>query len=198
MQQSDVCSTFVSFYNFILNHFNVSNKTLQSEGEVNTQEKLSKPFGQIKELAIICPVFIQWKAEMKHREIIEITITLLQTASISPLFFYFFLWSFACQTFVYLINRMPTSTLHHKSLFEVLFKSVPEIQHLRVLGCLCFPLLRPYNNTKLQTKTTKCVFLRGASKFKGYVCYKVSKKRVCISIHVLFDEFEFPYLTLVN
>lgn len=36
-----------------------------------------------------------------------------------------------------------------------------------------------------------------ASKYKGYICYEVAKKKVYISRHVLFDESEFPYQELI-
>lgn len=74
---------------------------------------------------------------------------------------------------------------------------MPDISHLRVFGCSCYPLLRPYNSNKLQSRTTKCVFLRYASKYKGYICFEVSKNKVVISRHVKFDETKFPYLILV-
>ncbi|KAM2011562.1 hypothetical protein ACFX1T_023520 [Malus domestica] len=93
---------------------------------------------------------------------------------------------------------MPSSTLDNKSPFELLFHDIPDIQHLRVFGCSCYPLLRPYNSTKLQPRTTKCVFLGYASKFKGYISFEVAKKRVYISRHVIFYEFEFPYSNLVS
>ncbi|KAM2277674.1 hypothetical protein ACFXTI_035948 [Malus domestica] len=92
---------------------------------------------------------------------------------------------------------MPSSTLHNKSPFEVLFNFIPEIHHLRIFGCSCYPLLRPYTHNKLQPRTTKCIFLGYASKYKGYICFEVNTKRVYISRHVLFDETEFPYSTLV-
>lgn len=93
---------------------------------------------------------------------------------------------------------MSSSTLQNKSLFEVLFNSIPEIHHLRVFGCSCYPLHRPYTHNKLQPRTTKCIFLSYASKYKGYICFEVNTKRVYISRHVLFDETEFPYSTLVS
>jgi hypothetical protein len=40
------------------------------------------------------------------------TITLLQTAKLRSRF-----WSYACQTAIYLINRMSTAVLHHSFLF---------------------------------------------------------------------------------
>lgn len=130
----------------------------------------------------------------KHRHIIDTSITLLQTTLLPPSFWSFF----ASQALVYLINRMPSSTLDNKSPFKALFNSIPEIHHLRVFGCLCYHLLRPYNHTTLQPKTTKCIFLGYASKYKGYICFEVHKRRFYISRHVLFDETEFPYPNLVS
>jgi histone deacetylase 1/2 len=132
-------------------------------------------------------------AERKHRHIIETTITLLRTAKLPSKF-----WSYACQTATYLINRMPTVVLHNSSPFEMLFGSSPTITHLRIFGCACFPLLKPYNSTKLQAKTTKCVFLGYATKYKGYLCYHVPTMRMFVSRHVIFDEHQFPYSDLVS
>ena len=69
---------------------------------------------------------------------------------------------------------MPTPVLLHKSPSEFLFGSSPDLNHLRIFGCACFPLLRPYNHNKLQPKTSKCVFL-------GYgICYS----RIKATIHL--------------
>ena len=195
--KSDVCSVFVGFYNFVLNHFSTTIKTLQSDGGGEYISKIFQIFLLDKGIThqLSCPHTPEQNglAERKHRHIIETSITLLQTASLPPQF-----WSFACQVAVYLINRMPTSVLNNKSPFELLFKSIPEITHLRVFGCSCFPLLRPYNTTKLQPRTTKCIFLGYAAKYKGYICYEVCHKRVYVSRHVIFDETNFPYPSLIS
>ncbi|KAM2192742.1 hypothetical protein ACFX1Q_028395 [Malus domestica] len=93
---------------------------------------------------------------------------------------------------------MPTVVLHNQSPFEILFGTYPILTHLRIFGCACFPLLKPYNSTKLQAKTTKCVFLGYATKYKGYLCYHVSTKKVFVSRHVIFDEQHFPYTDLLT
>jgi len=54
--------------------------------------------------------------EQHHRHIVETGLTLLKDADL-PLSF----WPYAFQTAVYLINRQPTTLLHHKSSFESLF-----------------------------------------------------------------------------
>ncbi|KAM0960324.1 hypothetical protein ACFX2C_025377 [Malus domestica] len=192
INKSDVFSTFVGFYNYISNHFATSIKTLQSDGGGEYLSKSFQTFMLAKGVThqLSCPYTPEQNglAERKHRHILETAITLLQTAILPPIF-----WSFACQTAVYLINRMPSSTLHKKSPFELLFKAVPVINHLRIFGCSVFPLLKPYNSIKLQPKTTKCLFLGYASKYKGFICYDILHAKFYISRHVLFDESEFPY-----
>ena len=132
-------------------------------------------------------------AERKHQHLIETTITLLHHAKLLYVF-----WTYAVHTTLYLINRMPSLILHHKSPFELLFQSTPIISHLRIFGCACFPLLRPYLANKLQPKTTMCIFLGYASQYKGYVCFDVLTKRTYISRHVIFNEHIFPYLELAK
>lgn len=93
---------------------------------------------------------------------------------------------------------MPTLVLQNQSPFQALYGSQPVISHFKVFGCSCYLLLRPYNSTKLQARTTKCVFLGYASKYKGYICYEVQKGKFFVSRHVVFDETEFPYLGLLK
>ena len=131
-------------------------------------------------------------AERKHRHLIETTITLLQNAILPSGF-----WSYAVQTACFLINRMPSAVLNFKSPFEVIFQTIPSVTHLRIFGCACFPLLKPYIQNKLQPKSSMCVFLGYASKYKGYLCYDVSNKRLYISRHVVFIEHVFPYKDLI-
>ena len=144
---------------------------------------------------ISCPHTLEQNglAERKHRHIVETSFTLLQNASLPASF-----WSFACQTAIYLINRMPSLTTNNQSPFEVLFQSVLDVQHLRIFGCACFPLLKPYTSNKLQPKTKVCIFLGYASKYKGYICFEVSSKKCYISRHVIFDECDFLYPSLLQ
>lgn len=89
---------------------------------------------------------------------------------------------------------MPSLVLHNQSLFETLFGAVPLISQLKIFGCACCPLLKPYNSSKLQPKSTKCVFLGYASKYNGHICYAVTNHKSYISRHVIFNELEFPYI----
>ncbi|CAL2258842.1 unnamed protein product [Prunus armeniaca] len=71
-----------------------------------------------------------------------------------------------------------------------------DITHLRVFGCACFPLLKPYNTDKLQPKTSTCVFLGYAGQYKGYICFSLTTNRLFVTRHVLFDETVFPFTSV--
>ena len=197
VNKSDVYSVFVNFCASIHTQFSSSVQILQSDGG---GEYVSKQFQKfLAEKGIShqksCPYTPEQNgmAERKHRHLIETAITLLQHAKMPSSF-----WTYAVHTATYLINRMPSAILHHKSPYELLFGVSPTISHLRVFGCACYPLLRPYLVHKLQPKTQLCVFLGYASQYKGYICYDVSKKRSYISRHVVFHEAVFPYSELIK
>lgn len=48
-------------------------------------------------------------------------------------------------------------------------------------------------NNKLQSHSTKCVFLGYSATSKGYRCYDTKTGRVYVNRHVLFQEVEFPF-----
>jgi len=97
-------------------------------------------------------------------------------------------WPHAFQTAVYLINRQPTPLLQNKSPFEVLFHQQPNYLKLRKFGCLCYPLIKPYNTCKLQPKSTPCVFIGYSPTQNAYKCIDLLTARLYVSKHVLFDE----------
>nr|KYP41981.1 Retrovirus-related Pol polyprotein from transposon TNT 1-94 [Cajanus cajan] len=128
--------------------------------------------------------------ERKHRHIIELSLTLLSHASL-PLKF----CDSAFTSVVYLINKLPTTSLKLDVPYNVLFKQIPDYKFLKTFGCACFPLLRPYNNHKLNFSSHECVFLGYSSSHKGYKCLSPTG-RIFISKDVVFNEYRFPYYDL--
>ena len=103
-------------------------------------------------------------------------------------------WWNAFSTIVFIINRLPTQVLSHKSPYEMIYGHHPNFRFLKVFGCACFPFLRPYNHNKLQFRSAKCVFIGYSSKHKGYLCLHPSG-RVYVAYDMLFNEEEFPFST---
>ena len=98
----------------------------------------------------------------------------------------------------FLIHRLPFSTLQDKSPFEKLFHRLLDYHHLKVFGCACFHLLKPYNSNKLQPKTSQCIFLWYPLEYKSYLCFNMSSAKLFTSRHVIFNKSTFPYSTLTS
>lgn len=118
----------------------------------------------------------------------EVGLTLLAQASM-PLYY----WWEAIQTAVYLINRLPSTVLKHKSTFHVLFSKAPDYTTLKPFGCACFPNLRPYNAHKLSFTQPNVYFWDTIVNIKIIsVCHQPGEY-IYISRHVVFNEDDFPY-----
>lgn len=65
---------------------------------------------------------------------------------------------------------MPSSTLHNKNPFENLFQQSPNYLKLKQLGCLCYPLTRPYNHNNLELKSKPYVFVGYSLSQSAYLC----------------------------
>ena len=97
---------------------------------------------------------------------------------------------------MHIINRLPTPKLNNKVPWDLLFMSKPDISHLRTFGCICFPLLWPYNTHKPQPHTTSCIFLGYPTYTKGYICLDPITSRIYISDMFCSMRLSFLHLPL--
>jgi hypothetical protein len=99
-------------------------------------------------------------------------------------------WVDSFLTAVFVINRLPTPTLQQMSPYSKLYSKAPDYKRLRVFGCLCYPLLRPYNAHKLDYRSKPCIFL--GYNYAGYKCLDPVTNKAYLSRHVVFDKTSFP------
>ena len=155
--RAEALSSFIIFKNQIEKTLDTKIKKLQSDwgGEYRPFENYLRNNGITFQHS--CPHAHEHngKAERKHRHIVEMGLNLLAQASMPSIF-----WWEAFQTSVYLINRLPAPVLKLLSPLEKLNKRKPDYSFLKTFGCSCFPYLRPFQSTKFQFHTTKCVFFR--------------------------------------
>jgi len=165
---------------------NTKIKSIQSdwEGEYRPFSTLVASFGISNRLATHTH-HQNGVVERKHRHIVDLGLTLLHHASL-PLQF----WDYAFTTAVYLINKLPTTSLKFAIPFVTLFNKNPDYHFLKTFGCAYFLLLRPYQTQKLNFRSQECLFLRYSSSHKGYKCLS-SSGRVYISKVVLYNELRF-------
>ena len=107
-------------------------------------------------------------AERKHRQIVDMGLTLLAHASMPTTY-----WTEAFYTSVYLINRLPSQSLKFRVPYSLLFSKTPQYDFLKTFGCACYPYLRPYNSNKLQFRSKECVFLGYSFNQHGYRCLHI-------------------------
>lgn len=82
--------------------------------------------------------------------------------------------------------------LHGKSPFEMIFNMVPNIENLRVFGCLCFAVkLNVYD--KLSERSEKSVLTGYSNKKKCYKLYSLDIHSIIFSRDVKFYEDVFMF-----
>jgi len=139
---------------------------------------------------ITCPYTHQQAGaiERRHRQIVEVGLALLAHSNLPQMF-----WEDAFLTAVFIINRLPTPILNHKSPYEMVHHQKPDYNFLRTFGCACWPYLRPYNRHKLDFRSKNCIFIGYSIGHRGYKCLDISTCRIFVSRHVVFDENLYPY-----
>ncbi|KAM1608415.1 hypothetical protein EV1_020385 [Malus domestica] len=189
--KSAVYSVLVQFKSYVENLLGNKIKVFRSDsgGEFTSTalQNFFKTHGIIHQFS--CPHTPEQNgcAERKHRHLVETARTLLVASNVPHVF-----WVEAFSTAIYLINRLPISGMM-QSPWELLFHTFPDYCRLKVFGCSCFPWLKPYTTSKLDSKSKYCVFLGYSLQHKGYRCLDPLTQRVYISRHVIFDESTFPF-----
>ena len=155
--KSDVLETFIKFHQRVERQFNLKLQSFQSDwgGEFQPISKYLKEFGIHHRLSCPHTPAQNGTAERKHRHVIETALSLMKQASMPHKF-----WDEAACTAVYLINRMPTPILKYQSPYRLLFSQEPDYSFLRNFGCACYPYLRHYAMSKLDSRSERCVFSR--------------------------------------
>ena len=126
--------------------------------------------------------------ERKHRQIVELRLTLLAQAKLL-----FKFWWDAFHIVVYHINKLPLTALELLTPYEKIFKLKPDYSMFKCFGCTCYPYLRDYNKHKFDYHSSKYIFLGYSPFHKGYKCLHSSGK-IYTARHVVFES-TFPYST---
>ena len=85
-------------------------------------------------------------------------------------------WTEALNTTVYLLNRSSTFANQGTTPNERLFRCIPNVDHLRIFGCLVYTLMKTNTRKKWNDKAIKCVLLGYDETTKGYWVYNVMTK----------------------
>lgn len=133
------------------------------------------------------------RVERKHQFILNIARELMRQSSLPK-----YLWNYAVQHAVFLINQVPSKVLGGKSPYQVLHGFLPDITMIKVFGSLCFASTLTNHRSKLDDRAKKCAFLGYKAGIKGYVAYDLHSKEILISRNMVFYEHVFPCFSQHN
>jgi len=68
-------------------------------------------------------------------------------------------------TATYVINKSPSATIGVKTPYEMWIGHKPNLEHLRVFGCIAYAHIK---QGKLEPQAKKCIFIGYPSGVKGY------------------------------
>ena len=121
-------------------------------------------------------------AERMNRTLVEAVRAMLADAGLPKKF-----WAEALSTAVYLRNRSPTTVLEVTP-FESWTGKKPQVEHLRIFGCMAYAHVAKDERQKLDPKAQKCILLGYGTETKGYRLYSPVHRKVFYSRDVLFNE----------
>jgi hypothetical protein len=106
----------------------------------------------------------------------SVSIDMSWSSALQPCFmpqfhYHFGMWFLSI---LFVINWLPRLSASKQSTFQTLFNKEHDYQFLKIIGCECFPMLRPYSSHKLQPCSESCVFMGYSSIHKGYCCLHLS------------------------
>ncbi|KAJ8566600.1 hypothetical protein ON010_g6522 [Phytophthora cinnamomi] len=100
-------------------------------------------------------------------------------------------WAEAAMTAIYIKNRLPSPKSPDKTPFEIVYKSKPNVKHMRIFGCKAYVLTPKEKRLKWDPKAREGIFMGYEERSKAYRVYDIEAGQVVISRDVTFDESSF-------
>jgi transposase InsO family protein len=121
--------------------------------------------------------------ERRNQTVVEMARCLLKSMKVPPEF-----WGEAVRTAVYLLNRAPTRSLNGVTPYELWHGWKPNVQHLRVFGCVAHVKKIGPRVNKLADRSSKMIFIGYEEGSKCYRVYDPISKKLQVSRDIMFEE----------
>jgi hypothetical protein len=122
-------------------------------------------------------------AERKNRAITDAVRSMLHDQC-----FPLYLWAEACATTVYLQNRSPRRILGKMTPKEAFTDRRPDVEHIKIFGCLTFSHVPSKRRTKLDPTAQQGILVGYSEMSKAYCFYIPPLRKVMVSRDVRFEE----------
>lgn len=121
--------------------------------------------------------------ERRNRTLMEMTRSILKHRNVPN-----YLWGEAVRHATYIINRVATRVLASMTPYEALKGKRPNIEHLRVFGCIAYAKVEIPYLKKLDDRSRKLVHLGTEPGSKAYRLFDPQTRKIVVSRDVVFDE----------
>ena len=157
-KKSDSAKYLMRYINSVEVQFNAKVKRVRHDGAKEFASTQLDTFYASKgiEQQVTVPYAHQTNgtAERAIRTVVTIGRCMLHHASLDKSF-----WAEAAQAAIYIKNRLPSPKSDTKTPYEMVYGHKPNIQHMRVFGCLAYALTPKEKRLKWDPKSHQCVFV---------------------------------------
>lgn len=101
-----------------------------------------------------------------------------------------YLWGKALRHATYLINIFVTRVLITQTPYQVFKKKKPNVEHIRLFGCIGYAKIEAWHLRKLDDRSRKLVHLGTEPGSKAYRLLDPINKKIVVSRDVVFKESE--------
>uniref|UniRef100_A0A251TCA0 Putative copia protein n=1 Tax=Helianthus annuus TaxID=4232 RepID=A0A251TCA0_HELAN len=122
-------------------------------------------------------------AERKNRTLMELSRSMLKMKELPNTY-----WAEAVACATYLLNRATTKSVPKLTPQEAWSGKKPNVDHLRVFGCIAYVHIPKQNRSKLDDKTERAIFVGYSEHSKGYKLFNPITHKMIISRDVIFSE----------
>lgn len=179
--KSDSLSTLLKFLNYVKTHFDKHIKFMPWN--------LLMPLAKNSFPNMVLCTRLHVSRDLNKMLEWNANIHILEIAANLPISY----WGDCVLAAIHIINRLPTTVLHHKTPYEALFQTPPSYDHMKVFGCLAFASNPTFPTDKFSPRGVPCVFLGYPSTQKGYNLLNLLTQYPFVSRDVTFHEHIFPF-----
>jgi hypothetical protein len=155
--KSDTFTTLSNFFAYVSAQFGRTVKAIQCDNGCEFDNSSTRIFllSNGTQLWMLCPYTSPQNGKAEHiiRSVNNVIRTLLIQASLPGRY-----WAEGLHIATYLLNRLPTMVIQVACPHLALFGSAPSYEHLRVIGCTCYPNTTATAPHKLSPRSTWCFF----------------------------------------
>ncbi|XP_070047033.1 uncharacterized protein [Nicotiana tomentosiformis] len=92
----------------------------------------------------------------------------------------------------FMLGRLPSIAIKGKSPYKMLYSKSPSLNHLRVIGYLCYATT-VRKGDKFAARTRPAVLMGFSERQKVYLLLELDSKQLFVSRDIVFKELEFPF-----